>query len=397
MLKGKTIILGVTGGIAAYKAATIVSRLVERGADVHVIMTASATQIITPLTLQTLSKNPVHIDTFDERNPKVVTHIDLADKADLALIAPATANSIAKLALGLADDMLSTTLLAVTCPVVIAPAMNVHMLEHPAVVRNIETLQHRGVHIIEAGTGQLACGYVAKGRLEEPEAIVAYVEQLFTRKQTLVNKKVIVTAGGTVERIDPVRYITNDSSGKMGIAIAEAAYELGADVTLIAGKVSASIPSYISTVKVESAEDMLQAVLRHFDEANLVIKAAAVADYRPVEVAAQKIKKSSEELVIQLEKTTDILKTLGERKTHQVLVGFAAETDHIEQYAFDKLQRKNCDFLVANDVSVTGAGFNVDTNIVSVFGKEGKLADFPLLTKKEVAYRLLELISQQTI
>jgi len=397
MLKGKTILLGVTGGIAAYKAATIVSRLVERGADVHVIMTASATQIITPLTLQTLSKNTVHIDTFDEQNPKVVTHIDLADKADLAIIAPATANSIAKLALGLADDMLSTTMLAVTCPIVVAPAMNVHMLEHPAVVQNITTLQSRGVHIIEAGTGQLACGYVAKGRLEEPEAIVNYVEQLFSLKEKiLINKKVVVTAGGTMERIDPVRYITNDSSGKMGIAIADAAYQLGANVTLIAGKVSTPIPPYLNTIRVESAEQMLQAVLSNFDDANIVIKAAAVADYRPINVSDKKMKKSADELVIQLEKTTDILKTLGERKTNQILVGFAAETNDIDHYAYDKLIRKNCDYLVANDVSIAGAGFNVDTNIVSVFSREGKIVDYPLLTKQEVAYRLLHLIAQQT-
>lgn len=394
MLKGKTILLGVTGGIAAYKAATIVSRLVERGADVHVIMTQSATQFITPLTLQTLSRNPVHLDTFDERNANVVTHIDLADKADLVLVAPATANTIGKLALGLADDMLTTTLLAATCPIVIAPAMNVHMLGNVAVAKNIEALQSRGVHFIESGTGQLACGYVAKGRLEEPEAIVEYIERLLQNKQLLSGKKVIVTAGGTIERIDPVRYITNDSSGKMGVAIAEAAHQLGADVTLIASKVSTTLPAHIRTIRVESAEQMLQAVLAQFDDADIVIKAAAVADYRPAQVATQKIKKSADELVIQLEKTTDILKTLGERKTKQILVGFAAETHDIEHYAYDKLKRKNCDFLVANDVSVDGAGFNVDTNIVTVFGKSGKIVDLPLLSKQEVAFRLLQLIIQ---
>lgn len=394
MLKGKTILLGVTGGIAAYKAANLVSRLVERGADVHVIMTQSATQFITPLTLQTLSRNPVHLDTFDERDAKVVTHINLADRADLIIVAPATANTIGKLALGLADDMLTTTLLAATCPIVIAPAMNVHMLENVAVVKNIETLQGRGVQFIESGTGQLACGYVAKGRLEEPEAIVEYVQRLLQNKQLLAGKKVVVTAGGTIERIDPVRYITNDSSGKMGIAIAEAAQQLGADVTLIASKVSAVLPKHIRTIRVESAEQMLQAVLAQFDDADIVVKAAAVADYRPAQVATQKIKKSADELVIHLEKTTDILKTLGERKTKQILVGFAAETHDIEHYAYDKLKRKNCDFLVANDVSADGAGFNVDTNIVSVFGKEGKIVDFPLLSKQEVAYRLLQLIIQ---
>lgn len=293
MLNGKTIILGISGGIAAYKAATICSRLVSLGAEVHVMMTESAAKFITPLTLQTLSKNPVHIDTFEERNPEVVTHIDLADRADAILLAPATANVIAKLAHGLADDMLSTTMLAATCPIVIAPAMNVHMYEHPAVVHNIELLMQRGVQFIEPGTGQLACGYVAKGRLAEPEDIVATLDQWLNQPKLLAGKKVLVTAGGTIERLDPVRYLTNDSSGKMGFAVAQAAQEQGAEVTVIAGRTSAPAPQGVELVQVESAEDMLQAVLARFETSDIVIKSAAVADYRPKVIHNQKLKKQA--------------------------------------------------------------------------------------------------------
>lgn len=397
MLKGKTIVLGVSGGIAAYKAATLCSRLTAKGAKVHVIMTKSAAQFITPLTLQTLSKNRVHMDTFDEQNPEVVAHIDLADHADLMLIAPATANIIGKLANGIADDMLSTTLLAATCPIILAPAMNVHMYEHPAVVENMNTLAARGVSFIDPGIGQLACGYVAKGRLAEPEEIVSAIEQYFAEGQLLKGKRIIVTAGGTIERLDPVRYLTNDSSGKMGIAMAEAAKRLGADVTLIAGKISATLPSGIPVKRVESAEQMLNAVMEYYDDADMVIKAAAVADYRPSVVHDTKIKKSGEQITITLEKTTDILKVLGERKSKQVLVGFAAETNDIEHYAMDKLQRKNCDFIVANDVSAEGAGFNIDTNIVTLFDKDGVVENLPLLTKQETANRLLQLICQRIL
>lgn len=398
MLNGKTIILGISGGIAAYKAATICSRLVGLGADVHVIMTESATKFITPLTLQTLSKNAVHIDTFEERNPGVVTHIDLADRADLILIAPATANVLAKLAHGIGDDMLSTTLLAATCPIVIAPAMNVHMYEHPAVVHNIELLAQRGVRFIEPGTGQLACGYVAKGRLAEPEEIVATLDNWLSKPRLLAGKKVLVTAGGTIERLDPVRYLTNDSSGKMGFAVAAAAQELGAEVTLIAGRTSAPVPYGVQMVHVESAEEMLQAVLKRFDSSDIVVKSAAVADYRPKVVHNQKLKKTgSDELVLQLERTTDILETIGKRKTHQTVVGFAAETEQVEVYALDKLNRKNCDFIVANDVSAAGAGFNGDTNIISIYNKQGLVERLPLMSKLDAAYRLLHIVAQHAL
>ncbi|GBG06303.1 phosphopantothenoylcysteine decarboxylase [Paenibacillus agaridevorans] len=392
MLQGKRIVLGITGGIAAYKGAALCSKLVQAGAEVHVIMTESATKFITPLTLQTLSRHVVHIDTFDERDPSVVSHIHLADHADLIIVAPATANVIAKLAGGHADDMLSTTLLAATCPIVIAPAMNVHMYEHPAVVINMELLAERGAMFVEPGTGQLACGYVAKGRLAEPEDIVAAVQAWFARGKTLSGKKVLVTAGGTIERLDPVRYLTNDSSGKMGFALAEAAALLGAEVTVVAGRTTASPPGGVRIVRAESAGEMLETVLNLYDEMDIVIKAAAVADYRPVHTYEHKLKKTGERLVLELERTTDILQTLGERKRHQLLVGFAAETGNLETYALDKLNRKKCDLIVANDVSSEDAGFNVDTNAVRIYGPEGLVEDVPLLSKRETAARIMDVV-----
>lgn len=395
MLQGKTIVLGISGGIAAYKAATICSRLVQAGANVRVIMTESATKFITPLTLQTLSRHQVYLDTFDEFDPSVVAHINVADSADLVVVAPATANILAKMANGLADDMLSTTLLATEAPVMVAPAMNVHMYAHPAVARNMDILAERGIRFIEPGTGLLACGYVGKGRLAEPEDIVFAVRQWFAQSRELEGTKVLITAGGTMERLDPVRYLTNDSSGKMGFALAEAAVNRGADVTLIAARTTAAPVAGVNTIHVESAEDMLQAVLERYESADLVIKAAAVADYRPVTTASTKIKKGDEKLVLELERTTDILKTLGERKNHQFLVGFAAETEQLEHYAMDKLKRKNADLIVGNDVSQEGAGFNVDTNIVQVFGEEGLVEALPMLSKREVADRLMTRIAQR--
>ncbi|MFC4811759.1 bifunctional phosphopantothenoylcysteine decarboxylase/phosphopantothenate--cysteine ligase CoaBC [Paenibacillus sp. GCM10023250] len=395
MLQGKTILLGITGGIAAYKAATICSRLTQAGANVRVIMTESATKFISPLTLQTLSRHPVYLDTFDEFDPSVVAHIDAADSADLVLVAPATANVLSKMANGLADDFLSTTLLAATAQVIVAPAMNVHMYAHPAVERNMAVLAERGVRFVEPGTGNLACGYVGKGRLAEPEEIVFAVKQWFASRTELAGKKVLITAGGTVERLDPVRYLTNDSSGKMGFALAEAAANRGADVTVIAARTTAAPIGGVELVRVESAEEMLQAVLARYEFADLVIKAAAVADYRPVAQAPSKIKKTGERLVVELERTTDILKTLGERKTHQYLVGFAAETENVAAYAMDKLTRKHCDLVVANDVSQEGAGFHVDTNVVQVFGPEGLVEALPQLPKREVAERLLARIAER--
>ncbi|OKP82697.1 bifunctional phosphopantothenoylcysteine decarboxylase/phosphopantothenate--cysteine ligase CoaBC [Paenibacillus sp. P32E] len=397
-LQGKTIILGITGGIAAYKGAALTSKLTQKGATVHVIMTASAKQFITELTLQSLSKQRVYSDTFQERDPSSISHIDLADSADLILIAPATANIIAKMAHGLADDMLSTTLLAATAPVMVAPAMNVHMYQHPAVLDNINTLYKRGVKFIEPGEGLLACGYVGKGRLEEPEAIVQVVEQFFALQHAAVNgpltgKKVIITAGGTIERIDPVRYITNDSSGKMGFALTRAARAMGAEVTLIAARTDEAPPQdpEIQVVKVESAAEMYDAVVSRWKDCDLLIKAAAVSDYRPRQSADSKIKKSGETLTLELVKTTDILESLGKTKDKQFLIGFAAETGNAELYAKDKLVRKNLDLIVANDVAAEGAGFGTDTNIVAVYDANGLVFDLPQVSKDEVARQVLQL------
>ncbi|AHD06067.1 bifunctional phosphopantothenoylcysteine decarboxylase/phosphopantothenate--cysteine ligase CoaBC [Paenibacillus larvae] len=393
MLQDKTIILGVCGGIAAYKAAALCSKLAQAGADVYVIMTESATKFIAPLTFQTLSRNPVMIDTFDEKDTSVVSHINLADKADLMLIAPATANMIAKMAIGLGDDMLSTTMLAATATVMVAPAMNVHMYEHPAVQENMSTLSKRGVIFVEPGSGQLACGYVGKGRLAEPEDIVAEVRRFFAEKTLLQGKRVLVTAGGTVERIDPVRYITNDSSGKMGYAVAEAARRLGAEVTLVTGPTALEASAGVQVVPVLSAEDMLKEVQNRYKDLDIVIKAAAVADYRPLVQSKSKMKKADKTLTLELVKNPDILETLGKNKTHQFLVGFAAETDSLDEYAMDKLVRKNCDLLVGNDVSVEGAGFGSETNVVRIYDKQGLVESLPLLRKEEVALHLLRLIA----
>ncbi|QWU13491.1 phosphopantothenoylcysteine decarboxylase / phosphopantothenate--cysteine ligase [Paenibacillus sophorae] len=392
MLKGKTILLGITGGIAAYKAAALCSKLVQKGAKVHVIMTASAKQFITELTLQSLSKQRVYSDTFQERDPSSISHIDLADSADLVLVAPATANIIAKMAHGIADDMLSTVLLAATGPVMVAPAMNVHMYQHPAVQNNLDILAKRGIQFIEPGEGLLACGYVGKGRMEEPETIVSCVETYFEQKagsRKLAGKKVVITAGGTVERIDPVRYISNDSSGKMGFALARAAKEMGAEVTLVAARTDERPPLDVNVVRVQSADEMYDAVSAVWEDCDILIKAAAVSDYRPKERADTKIKKSGDTMTLELVKTVDILETLGERKQHQLLIGFAAETGNAEMYAKDKLVRKNLDLIVANDVGMPGAGFSVDTNIVSIYDKRGLVEELPLLSKDEVARRLL--------
>lgn len=395
MLHGKTIVLGVCGGIAAYKAAALTSKLVQAGARVRVIMTESAVRFVAPLTFQTLSRHHVFVDTFDEKDAAVVSHIDLADSADLFLVAPATANIIAKMALGLADDMLSTTLLATMAPIVVAPAMNVHMYANPAVQQNMRLLSERGIRFVEPGEGQLACGYVGKGRLAEPEEIVDYIKRFFGEDRPLTGKKVLVTAGGTIERIDPVRYITNDSSGKMGYALAAQAMTLGAEVTLITGPAALPVPDGVRAVHTLSARDMLEAVVSRFEDADIVIKAAAVADYRPAEATERKIKKKAESLTLELVKNPDILQTIGERKSHQFIIGFAAETDNVDEYAMDKLKRKNCDLLVANDVSQEGAGFGTDTNIVRVFDRGGLVEAMPIQGKQQIADRLLRIVAER--
>jgi phosphopantothenoylcysteine decarboxylase / phosphopantothenate---cysteine ligase len=390
MLNGKRILLCVTGGIAVYKAAALTSKLTQAGAEVKVMMSESAVKFVAPLTFQALSRHDVYIDTFDEKDSRVIAHIDLADWADLILVAPATANVIGKLANGIADNMITTTLLAATAPVWIAPAMNVHMYDHPAVQKNIKLLYEYGCRFIEPGEGYLACGYVGKGRLEEPEKIVSNIEGFFRNSGSLAGKKVVVTAGPTREKIDPVRYITNHSSGKMGYALAEEALKAGAEVTLISGPTSLAKPAGADVIDVDSAEEMYQAVDRVFDGADIVIKTAAVSDYRPKVVHESKVKKQDGDQVLELERTKDILLDLGRRKKQQILIGFAAETDHVEEYARKKLAKKNADMIVANNVKSEGAGFGTDTNIVTIFKKDGGELALPLMSKHEAAARILK-------
>jgi phosphopantothenoylcysteine decarboxylase / phosphopantothenate---cysteine ligase len=391
----KKILLCVTGGIAVYKAAALTSKLVQAGAKVKVILSDSAAKFVSPLTFQALSRNEVYTDTFDEKNPNVIAHIDLADWADLILVAPATANTIGKLANGIADNMITTTLLAATAPVWIAPAMNVHMYDHPAVKKNLETLVSYNYQFIEPSEGYLACGYVGKGRLEEPEKIVEIIKQYFLKKNAykLKGKTVLITAGPTREKIDPVRYITNHSTGKMGYALAEAALNAGAKVILVSGPVHISPPPGVEIVKVESADEMYQAVISHYDRVDIIIKTAAVADYRPKVTYDHKMKKQPGDKVIELERTKDILSELGTMKRNQILVGFAAETENIEEYAVKKLKSKNADMIVANNVKAEGAGFGLDTNIVTLFKRNGTKKELPLMSKLDVAQEIIEEIA----
>ncbi|WP_409305368.1 bifunctional phosphopantothenoylcysteine decarboxylase/phosphopantothenate--cysteine ligase CoaBC [Peribacillus sp. SCS-155] len=391
MLLNKNILLCVTGGIAVFKAAALTSKLTQEGARVKVIMSESACKFVTPLTFQALSRHDVYTDTFDEKNPEVIAHIDLADWADLVLVAPATASVIGRLANGIADDMITTTLLAVTAPVWIAPAMNVNMYANPAVQKNMETLRSYGYHFIEPSEGYLACGYVGKGRLEEPQTIIEHLNNFFSGQENLPlkGKKFIITAGPTREKIDPVRYLTNHSSGKMGYALAGEAVRMGAEVTLISGPVTLSPPPGVNLIHVESAADMHDAVLNSYGEADVVIKTAAVADYTPKFVYDQKMKKQPGDQHIELKRTVDILQELGRKKQHQILVGFAAETEEVEQYALGKLEKKNADIIVANDVTSEGAGFGTETNIVTIFKKDGSKLSLPLMSKTEVARQIL--------
>ena len=398
VLLNKNILLCVTGGIAVYKAVALVSKLTQAGAQVKVIMTESAMKFVTPLSFQVLSRNDVYYDTFDEKDSRVIAHIDLADWADLVVVAPATANAIGKIANGIADDMVTTTLLATTADVWIAPAMNVHMYENKAVMRNIETLHQDGYRFIEPSEGFLACGYVGKGRLEEPEKIVSLISEHFNSRKKplpLQGKKVVITAGPTRERIDPVRYVSNFSSGKMGYAMAEAAAALGAETILVSGPVCLAKPQGVKVLDVESAQEMLEAVLSHYGDADIVIKSAAVADYRPAVVQQQKMKKKDQQMALELEKTTDILKTLGERKEGQLLVGFAAETVDAIAYGQSKLEKKNLDYMIVNDVTDPGGGFGSDTNVVTLLSKNGTHKPFEAMAKPMLAKKLLESIMEE--
>ncbi len=392
MLEGKRILLGVTGGIAAYKAVEAVSRLRKAGAEVRVIMTREATEFVTELTFREISGNPVTVDMWAPVQHWNVAHIALAEWADAVLVAPATANVLAKAALGVADDMLTTTLLAVTAPIFFAPAMNCNMFAHPAVQQNIKTLEARGTHIIAPGTGKLACGAEGPGRLAEPEEIVSALEKFFAEGAQLSGVKVLVTAAGTIEPIDPVRYIGNRSSGRMGYALAEEAVARGADVVLVSGPSALTPPAGLQEfISVETAQEMREAVLREAETSRVIVKAAAVADYHPRTVSDQKIKKGDEELSIILEKNPDILKELGQKKRPgQILVGFAAETQNLLQYAREKIEKKNLDFIVANDVTKPGAGFNTATNLVKIISRDGEIEELPMMTKKEVAKRIFD-------
>ncbi|RFB38042.1 bifunctional phosphopantothenoylcysteine decarboxylase/phosphopantothenate--cysteine ligase CoaBC [Brevibacillus sp. VP] len=407
ILQHKEIVLGVSGGIAAYKAAALTSKLTQAGAKVSVVLTANACRFVQPITFEALSHRPVYTDTFTEPVPGVIAHIDVADRADLVILAPATANIIGKYANGIADDMLSTMLLATTAPVMVAPAMNVNMYNHPAVQANMQRLLSYGVTMVEPNEGMLACGWVGRGRLAEPEEIVEAAIRFFEQKevttksvhaashQDLQGKKIVVTAGPTREKIDPVRYISNYSSGKMGYAIAEAARDRGADVTLISGPTALSIPSGVTFVPVESVQEMLDAVLQVYPQADVVIKSAAVSDYRPELVYTHKVKKTeSEDFSLSLVKAPDILRTLGEQKTHQMLVGFAAETQEVEKHALDKMRRKNLDMIIANDVLQEGAGMGVDTNIVTIYQQDQAPIRLDKMSKRDVAERLLDAMKQ---
>lgn len=392
VLQGKKIILGVCGGISAYKAAELCRLLVKEGAQVQVLMTRAAKEFITPLTFSTLSGRPALSEMFGEEGINPLLHIEVARGADLFLIAPATANIIAKLALGLADDLLSTTALAVTCPALIAPAMNVHMYNNPAVQENLAILKRRGWEVIEPEEGELACGVQGKGRLASLEKIMAVVRKAIL-PQDLAGKTFLITAGGTREPLDPVRFISNRSSGKMGHALAQAAWERGARVFLVSAAVGVEPPWGVEYYPVETAADMAGKVLSLFPQVDVVIKAAAVADFRPAEVAGEKIKKGDlKSLVLTLEPTVDILAELGKAKKHQILVGFAAETqDPLRQGAL-KMETKNVDLMVINDVTLEGAGFGSDTNIVTLLYPDGRKEELPRLPKLEVAHRILDAV-----
>lgn len=392
MLKGKKIVLGVTGGIAVYKAVDLVSRLRKQGAEVRVIMTDHAQQFVTPLTFKEISGNKVATSMWESNQEFNVEHIALANWADVFLVAPATANILAKMACGIADDLLSTTLLAAQAPIIVCPAMNTGMFENPVTQENIQKLSNLGITVMPPAVGVLACGTSGAGRLPEPQQIVEFVSAFFAKREgDLRGLKVLVTAAGTREPIDPVRFVGNRSSGKMGYAVAQMAAERGAEVLLISGPSALDIPANVKAIKVETTNEMLEACLDTYDKVDIVIKAAAVADYRPRDVADQKIKKKTDDaLTVVMDKNPDILKTLGGKKTHQVLIGFAAETQNLLANASEKIIKKNLDMIVANDVTAAGAGFNIDTNIVKLLYPTGECLALEQMPKVEVANVILD-------
>ena len=392
MLKNKYVVLGVTGSIAAYKAASLASALKKLHCDVQVIMTANAANFINPVTFETLTGRKCLVDTFDRNFSFEVEHISVAKRADLVLVAPASANVIGKLAHGIADDMLTTTLMACTCPKLISPAMNTAMYENPVLQDNLRLLEKYGYQIIEPASGHLACGDSGKGKMPEPDELLSWVLKEIAYKKDLTGKKILVTAGPTQESIDPVRFITNHSSGKMGYAIARAAMLRGADVTLVTGPVSIAPPPFVRVVPVLSAEDMFQAVTSVSDRQDAVIKAAAVADYTPLSVSDQKVKKKDGEMSIELKRTKDILKFLGEHKPDgQFLCGFSMETENMLRNSRKKLAQKHVDMIVANSLRTSGAGFGTDTNVVTLITRDGE-EELPLMSKDEVAHQILNRI-----
>ncbi len=392
MLKGKHIILGITGSIAAYKSAVLCRLLVSAGAEVKVVMTPLAKQFITPLTMATVSQHPILVEFFNPENGEWNSHVKLGEWADLYLIAPATANTMAKMATGVADNLLLTTYLSARCPVAVAPAMDLDMYAHIATQRNMETLRQDGVHIIEPGSGFLASGLVGKGRMAEPEQIVDAVKGILSeKKKSLEGKHFLVTAGATIEPIDPVRFISNHSSGKMGYAVAEALAERGAKVTLVSGRTSLAAPEGVERIDVLSAEEMWQACVERFEQTDGAVMCAAVADYAPVKVAPEKLKKSDDDMKIELRRTKDIAATLGAQKGGRVLVGFAMETQNEQLNAEGKLKRKNFDFIVLNSLRTEGAGFRGDTNVVTLIDAQCS-EELPLMSKREVAEKIVDKI-----
>ncbi len=387
------VVLGITGSIAAYKAAELASLLVKKEYAVHVIMTPAATKFITPLTLQAISQNPVYVDMFDSPGSWEIGHISLARRADLILVAPATADIIARIAAGMADDLLAATILAARAPVLLAPAMNDGMYANPVLQEKIAYLKRFGYHFIEPESGRLACGTVGQGRLAEPARIVSAADRLLEGGKALAGKRILVTAGPTREPLDPVRFLSNYSSGKMGYAIAGEARRRGADVTLVSGPAQLAPPAGVELVPVETAQEMFEAVVSSYDQADIVIKAAAVSDFRPRQRAGQKLKKLSAELMLELERTPDILRYLGQHKQGQILVGFAAETEDLLVNAGAKLKEKHLDLVIANNLTEPGAGFGVDTNLVTLLYSNGEIIKLPMMSKIELAGTLLDKIA----
>ncbi|MDI6777440.1 MAG: bifunctional phosphopantothenoylcysteine decarboxylase/phosphopantothenate--cysteine ligase CoaBC [Syntrophales bacterium] len=396
MLKGKKIVVGITGGIAAYKSAELVREFIRRGAYVRVIMTKNATEFITPLTLQTLSENPVFCDMFSPIRESEIAHISLAEYADIMVIAPATANIIGKIASGIADNLLTTTVIATKAPVLICPAMNANMYTNAIVKENIEKLASRGYLFIEPAYGELACKSEGTGRLAEVSEIVEEVESILTVKD-LRGERILITAGPTREPFDPVRYMTNCSSGKMGYALAQMARRRGAEVTLISGPSSLPVPRGVKFIPISSAVEMRDAVMKNLEASNVIIKTAAVADYRPAVYSSSKIKKQDGPLAISLEKNPDIISEVGKKKGRRILVGFAMESENLIENAKVKMLEKNMDFIIANDVTKEGAGFQSDTNIVKILSRDGEIEDLPMMDKTEVADRILDRVKKMIV